>query len=449
VQAHRVRVALACGAFAVALGGCGVDAAGFGAPSATFPAVRMQLPRVVYTGGFVMTDVHVAPIYFATDPEQPAIDSFLAAFASSPHWHEMVGEYGVDGPLQIDPARVVATAPPVNDEELDALIKSQLGGEVPAAFDRTIYVLVFPGAASYSGVQGTSCVDYLGFHTNVYVHMKTAIVAAVWSCTPRNLTLRPIDSATVVISHELVEAATDPVVQSGEANRGFATVDAGSFAWAKAYGAEIGDMCAAFPRRLYRPDDVGFLIQRTWSNAQMAGFHDPCVPHVPHDVAFFATVPDDPDVVPIHPSYNDDRARATIVAAGDSHTIDLLFLSDGPTDREWTVAPFDQDTLEGRATALDFAVDRNSGENGTRAHLTITARPKASPGFHAYRLESSLGVSAVEPYRTAWFGTAYVPGPVDPGGLHGDARDGREVETAAWRRSRGAAPVHDGCPDLP
>src|SRR5262249_54151560 len=142
---------------------------------------------------------------------------------------------------------------------------------------------------------GKSCEAFAGFHTatpqTAAMDAPQVVIALSWSCTPSSLLLTPLDTATIVHTHELVEAATDPFPSSG-----FSTTDPASAAWQLRFGGEVGDMCEGFPRRIFRPADVGYFIQRSWSNAQMSGFHDPCVPLIPNDGPFFATVPVELDV---------------------------------------------------------------------------------------------------------------------------------------------------------
>jgi hypothetical protein len=189
------------------------------------------------------------------------------------------------------------------------------------------------------------------------------------------------------MTHETVESATDPLP-----NTAWGNVDLADSAWAEHFGGEVADMCEGFPRRIYRPDDVGFFIQRVWSNAEMTAFHDPCVPHIPGDPPFFTTVPVE--------SATDNGVRATNLELPDgSATVDLQFLSDGATDADWIVEPLDESTLDGGPPQLELALDRDAGVNGDLVHLTITPGSGASKGLAPYRLLVTLaGIQNV------WFG---------------------------------------------
>src|SRR5262249_55513367 len=134
-----VKVALAC-----LLAACGDNAAqDFGAPSSTFPATTPPLPQVISHGGPVMTAVHGGPIYFGADPERPQLDDFLAKYAASPYWPQQVGEYGVTGPLTIDPAVVANVAPPTDGDTLKAFVRAELGTIDATTLAHTIYLMHF------------------------------------------------------------------------------------------------------------------------------------------------------------------------------------------------------------------------------------------------------------------------------------------------------------------
>lgn len=368
----------------VVLAACGDNGAiDFGAPSTTFPAELPPVPQVVNGGGQVMTEVNVTPIYFgADDPDQAALDAFLAKLSASVYWGEMVQEYGVSRKLGVNPSVIIDEAPPANDDDLHAFVIAHvLPVTDDATLANTIFLLHFRGDQPYRTGDSGACSAFSGFHAGTRPDRSrpTVNVALVWSCETANLTLTSTDVATITTGHELVEAATDP-----QPNSGWGHVDKADKAWELHFGGEVADMCEAFPRRVFKPDDVGFFLQRSWSNQQMKGFHDPCVPHVPGDPAFFATVPVEPDV-------DAKGVRVTLVPHGGAATIDLQWLSDGPLGQDWVVEPIDEDTLDGAPPSLQFALDRNSGGNGNVAHLTITAADGATPGLHPYRLVSQAG----------------------------------------------------------
>src|SRR5262249_15222614 len=106
-----------------------------------------------------------------------------------------------------------------------------------------------------------------------------------------------LDGVTESLSHELIEASTDPFLAT---NPAFAWVWQDDLAWsffgdpAKGGGghAEVTDLCAweAGPeeRAARLVDD--FAVERSWSNAAARQPQDPCVPAV--DEPYFGAAPD-------------------------------------------------------------------------------------------------------------------------------------------------------------
>src|SRR5262249_54710008 len=140
------------------LAACGDNAVlDFGAASSTFPATMPPLPQVISHGGPVMTGVHVVPIYFGADPERPQLDDFLAKYGASPYWPQQVGEYGVTGPLTIDPALVSNVAPPTDADTLKAFVQAELGTIDATTLGRTIYLLHFAESQVLDAGFGKSC----------------------------------------------------------------------------------------------------------------------------------------------------------------------------------------------------------------------------------------------------------------------------------------------------
>jgi hypothetical protein len=376
----------------VACGGSHAAPPDFGSASMTFPATMPPVPQVVKGDGPVMTGVHVVPMFFPNDPNQATFESFLDSFAASPYWPQMVGEYGVGGDLAID-ASVVLPSVPTDLDDFSALMQLELGSADAATLAQTVYLTSFSKEQVFDAGFGTSCIAFAGFHTAIPQtsgsgsDIPNIIAALTWGCDSSITELTDVDVSTIVMTHETVESATDPLP-----NTAWGNVDLADSAWAEHFGGEVGDMCEGFPRRIYRPDDVGFFIQRVWSNAEMMAFHDPCVPHIPGDPPFFTTVPIE--------SATDNGVRATNVELPDgSATVDLQFLSDGATGADWIVEPLDESTLDGGPPQLEVALDRDSGQNGDLAHLTIAPGSGASKGLAPYRLLVTL-----DGIQNVWFG---------------------------------------------
>src|SRR5258708_6074604 len=62
---------------------------------AGYPGPHPAAPQVQTLGGAVLAAPNVVPIFFANDPDQTPVETFLGQLASSTFWPSAVAEYGV------------------------------------------------------------------------------------------------------------------------------------------------------------------------------------------------------------------------------------------------------------------------------------------------------------------------------------------------------------------
>jgi hypothetical protein len=107
----------------------------------------------------------------------------------------------------------------------------------------------------------------------------------------------------------------------------------------------------------------------------------------------FASVPVMTDDVRVNGSQV--KTKGISVPVGQSKTVDVLLLSDGPTSGPWTVSA-QVLTGQGMPTDLSFAFDRKTGQNGEKLHLTVTANVA---GAKPFLVTSTLGTQ-----KSYWVG---------------------------------------------
>jgi hypothetical protein len=213
---------------------------------------------------------------------------------------------------------------------------------------------------------------------------------------------------TGVISHEWVEASTDPFVTtqgaftiSGGALSAYYTVDTDHTIWAVIEpGGEAGDLCEPEAPEYFTPTDVGYEVQRTWSNLAAMASHDPCVP-APAGQAFFDSAPVLTDSVTFTSALTGSiMTKGVTIPVGQSKTIEVDLFSDADTGGPWTVKA--EDLLYkyygsyGIPATLSFAWDRTSGVNGEKLHLTVSVTSASLIGNgHSFVITSTLGSRVV------------------------------------------------------
>lgn len=234
------------------------------------------IPQVIQFGGPVLASPIVQPIFFAsandTDTE-PYVEGFLPALASSTYWTAVGAEYGV-GAMTIMPSIVSTDTVPTTDAAMVTYLAGQLDGTHegwPVADTvSTIYMVMLPSGQTYSG----ACTSFAGYHSENSKGGATGFSYAIIANCGGGGSATALDEVTDTISHELIEASTDPKVVSAPA---FETTDTAHIAWSHEAGAEVADMCEWTGNMQQRL--VGnYLVQRIWSNAAAMAGHDPCVP---------------------------------------------------------------------------------------------------------------------------------------------------------------------------
>jgi hypothetical protein len=387
-----------------------------GAPSTLYPAPHPPLPDLVNAlNGPVLATPKVALVFYPGDARVAELEAFARKVAASTYWPATTAEYGI-GALAYAATfeRIGETAPAaLTQAEIQSLFAADLAsGKLGVPDAQTIYTLVFPAGTTITQPNPVttlfgpvvSCQGFTGYHDNVGVALgdagtKTEFAYAVIPTCGSDLT-----ALTSVMSHEWVEAATDPQVTANGAfsvksgpNAAFYATDADHAVWSLLGGGEAGDLCgSAGPTVDVTPLDIGYPVQRTWSNLAARASHDPCVPQTA-GVTYFAAAPVLTRTVTFSTSFTGSvTTKGLVVPAGGSGTVEVDLFSDGPTSGPITVKAADLLSTSygayGVAKTLDFAWDRTQGVNGEKLHLTVTVTSSSIlGGAHAFTITASNG----------------------------------------------------------
>jgi hypothetical protein len=399
-----------------------VDAGDFGAPSDTYPAYRPSLPQAVnLIGGPTLKDFTVVPVVFATDPEGETAITFMTKYAASPEWRAQVQEYGVGTMTIGTPITLSQPAPAtIADPDIRTWLRTQLDGSHPewgptdaATLAKTLFFVIYPFGTTVTKGAESSC-TFGGYHsvavlppdagapeagadaaTDAGADLEAGVAPGIpvlyavsARCTLTELTQR--QTTTMILSHELLEVATDPFPSSG-----YQTVDRDHLVWPIGmHGGEIADLCnvvgAAYP-----PADLGFTIARAWSNASAAASHDPCGPS-PKGEPYFLSFINPTDTYAL--GAGGAQTKGLRVPVGQTHTYDVLLMSDAPTSGPFAIRATEVPMLPTNAPVLGLSFDRTRGVNGEKVHLAIHAKAALVNGATAIMIESTLGTK-----RTLWF----------------------------------------------
>jgi hypothetical protein len=168
----------------------------------------------------------------------------------------------------------------------------------------------------------------------------------------------------------------------------YASVDPGHLYYPLVLGGgEVADLCAQWPSSFFVPDDLPYMVQRTWSNAAALAGRDPCQPELDGET-FFNAVPTLTDTVHVGDSTQNLTTLGAAIAPGASKVVDVILYSEADVG-PWTVSAL---SVPVGGSNLLFAWDKTTGNNGDTLHLTITVNYLGSSyGGEPFIIESTLG----------------------------------------------------------
>ena len=188
------------------------------------------------------------------------INGFVNAFGSGVPDYTIIQQYGSHAPIApgITNAGVYngsgGTPATISDTQIQQYLAGLFAGGL-AASSSTIYGVYLPAGTTSTMGSSSSCTSYCGYHSH-FTYNGTQIKYAVFpwlSCSGCTLSGRStLDMLTIVTSHEIREAVTDPG-------------DNGTNAWYDRRGYEADDKCAW--HNLYQMKTGGYWVQPEYSNA--------------------------------------------------------------------------------------------------------------------------------------------------------------------------------------
>jgi hypothetical protein len=359
------------------------------------PAMHGAFPVIQSNGGGVIANPKLLGVFF-TDYDNTT--GAVAAMNGMPtatmpdgenYWSAAVSEYGV-GPLTVLPAVMLGEAAPTDPNADPASFVSNLidtNAALANVDSSTLVAVFYPSTVALSG----SCMQDLvggwgGYHAVAHARKGDVPFAVIGECAHFRTLVSALDMVTVAVSHETIEAATDP----GSGFIGLDTTTPAGFAWDAllAGNEENGDMCAISAGYGRPGGSYPYLLQRGWSNkAAMAGNLDPCQPDMLPNEPFVGAYPVMTDTVNAGGGGGATSGAGALIAIGSAKTVEVDCFSFQPT------APF---TVGAKQKAdvsppqLSFAWDKTSCVNGDKLHLTITAQSQGQGGIEPFMVYAQL-----------------------------------------------------------
>lgn len=347
------------------------------------PAFTPEMPRILNDGGAILSAPQIVTITWSTDTNASALDTFGDSIGSSDYW-KPVSEYGIAAATSGTANHVSITDTPagsMTEDEIDTFISEHVqaapGNGWPANSAQTEYVLYTPESMKVTSSGKNDCESTDGYHDETTSTSNPHIVYAVIleSCHD---TTDVVTFSTETASHEMIESATDPHVQTDLAWTGF---DPDHLAWDiwQDWQDEIADACEYNPDADYEETaPFAYMVQRFWSNASASAGHNPCL-RVPSQ-SYFNVTP--LDVAPITITYDGITGSAATkgfeIPVGTTKTIRYGFYADGTSD-DWSVQFVEGDGFTSPTTPqLTIVTDKTAGNNGDIANVSVTVNKAGS-----------------------------------------------------------------------
>lgn len=379
----------------------GVPDAGGPATEADAAPVRPPFvptfPVVVNAGGPVIKSPRIQPIVFKGDALAGDIEKLMSALTTSTFLPDVGKEYGVGAMTAAAP--IVIDAPPpsaLTSEEIEAWLTERLtaassGGDAGAGGDggagatpafgvpdeSTLYAVFYPPGVTITmdlgGSGGESCHGFGGYHYEVAAGGKHVGYAVLPRCSD-------MAELSLSTSHEIFEWATDPFPLTKPA---YAVIDDAHWAFQPLTYGELGDLCTFLDQEPIVPADLGFTVQRMFSNEASKKGVFPCVPN-DGKRAFFAAIPHAEDTVQAmdyrsRESLDFVETKAVRLPRGTTRTVDVSVYASTPTTGI-TVSGMTLDQLYQRPSTSGFelSLSSHSASSGDTLKLEVTAPKKAA-----------------------------------------------------------------------
>ncbi len=324
---------------------------------------RAQTCHLSYGNGALIPNVKIVALYWGTTNNgqykyKDQLHQYYDAVTNSAYFDWLSeydsGSYMIGrGSFVAEYADAAAPAKATINETTDLqpwINKLIDAGMIPAPDADTLYFVHLPGSSQVSsGAGGTTCKDncaYHFFYTKGSAEVRYAVIPDQNSgaCSTNQacpLQLAAFDRLTIVASHELVEAVTDP--------NGMGWIDNNQQC------GEIGDICVGQPGKA-----AGYTVQLEWSNK-----NNKCIDH-------------DPNVV-----FNDfalalDPTGPT-AAAGGSATVSVTAM---PTTGSMPVAV--ALTADALPTGVTGTFASPSVQSNASTMLTLAVAPTLAPGSYPF-----------------------------------------------------------------
>jgi hypothetical protein len=368
-----------------------------------YPAAHYPLPLFTDFGGPVQSAPHIYTVTFGTDSMAAAYLAFDDSIVASDWWTTVTAGYGISAGTS---GGAIALPDTVSNKTLDEdidiipMIQSLVAaGTFPTSDVNALYTIYFPLSTSITLDGATSCSGFGAFHDSAPLTTDAGVVYVAFAIIPDCGGF-----STDAVSHEIIEAATDPHPTTSMTPPTPSTWYLYDDAWTLGPGGgEVADLCEGRPSAT----QGGNAVTKVWNNVAAMGSHDPCVPQTDGEIFYSAAVPTQvltnlPDPTGGGgPNYSADGF--IVMQPGAVKTVDVVVFSEAALPHD--VALVVGSEQAGQTDPMDLAplgagitatLSQATGHNGTHVTLTVTVDSTTTTGDYPFVVRAILDDAAVD-----------------------------------------------------
>lgn len=399
------RVAAVAALAVIACGGPSSPSSTRQGSASAFPtSAHPPWPVLTNAGGGVLDPMKLVTIVSSGDPLAGQLVPFGSALVASRWWSTVGDDYAL-GAASASAITTASTLPePAHRTDIETYIENAVAADPGATPDgKTVYMVYLPPDVDVYdddlGAENTGCQLYAGTHS-AYRPVNpdgTLGTARMWALVQRCPAPPPLAVAllTTAASHEIIEAATDPLPDLSWSLGALGAQPWTQSPWIASFAGEAADLCEGT-----QITEGDYTFQRIWSTTAAHGVGDPCVPHLDGVPYVNASVPEG-----WYP-----------LSAGASIDIPITGFGDGPAP-DWRIssrvvhatAPGFVTTVSSSTTVVLGGATYPGVNNGGAASLSIQAPSDAPSGAWAAVVVESEPVALDGDPAHAWPLGVYVP----------------------------------------
>jgi hypothetical protein len=234
---------------------------------------QYPLAQLIYQGGPILASPHFIPIFFGSDPLQHWTEALVQSYGCTSEWRAAVSEYGVGDALYV--RTVVFPKFPVTTGVFADWTTWIASAAMSHAFgdlsDEDVLLFLLPPAVR---LDGSDCVTRSGAHDTVTTTDNQRVAYAFVDTCFASAGPSDLLELSVAITHELIEAATDPdPLKPAFRGLGPGLVAPSVDIPTSDLDNESADLCDSVSTQM---TDYSFLVAHGYSNRLARAGRDPC-----------------------------------------------------------------------------------------------------------------------------------------------------------------------------